>query len=74
MPPQEDEYNSIPEEYVIDEIKAREEAEENGLYDHEPLSWYQEMALSQAMSTLSDLARETNSTVSDLIKANGYEI
>ena len=74
MPPQEDEYNSIPEEYVIDEIKAREEAEENGLYDHEPLSRYQEMALSQAMSTLSDLARETNSTVSELIKANGYEI
>ena len=74
MPQQEDEYNSIPEEYVIGEIKAREEAEENGLYDHEPLSWYQEMALSQAMSTLSDFARKTNSTVSDLIKANGYEI
>ena len=74
MPPQEDEYNSIPEEYVIDEIKAREEAEENGLYDHEPLSWYQQMAVFQAMSTWSDLARETNSTVSELIKANGYEI
>ena len=76
MPQQEDEYNSIPEEYVIDCIKSREEAEANGLYDSEPMnmSWSQEMALSQAMSTLSDLARETNSTVSELIRANGYEI
>ena len=68
--------NILPEEYVIDCIKSREEAEANGLYDSEPMnmSWSQEMALSQAMSTLSDLARETNSTVSELIRANGYEI
>lgn len=67
--------NDIPEDYVRNEIESRSFAEENGLYDnHIKMSWEQEMTLHQAMSTLSTLADETNLSVSELIKYNGYTI
>lgn len=64
-----DEY---PEEYIAEQINLRLEAEENGLYDNEPLTDRQEYDLWSAMSTLSSLAKETNSTVSELVKRGGY--
>ena len=54
-------------------VAERDYAEAHGLYDtienpgDIPLTVAQEMALAQAMSTLSDLAKETNSTMSDLL-------
>ena len=72
-----DEYTDKELETLISE---REYAEQHGLYDTmekpdeqlPPLSESQEMALAQAMSTLSDLAKETNSSLSELIKRAGY--
>ena len=54
-------------------IAERDYAEAHGLYDtiENPsglMTPEQEMALAQAMSTLSDLAKETNSSMSELIK------
>lgn len=68
--------NNIEEEYIKEEVESRLFAEENGLYDNNnfKMSWEQEMSLHQAMSTLSTLAKETNSSVSDLLKCNGYTI
>lgn len=69
--------NNIDEEYIKEEVESRLLAEENGLYDNNnncKMSWEQEMSLHQAMSTLSTLAKETNSSVSDLLKYNGYTI
>jgi hypothetical protein len=54
-------------------IAERDYAEAHGLYDTIenpnglPMTPEQEMALAQAMSTLSDLAKETNSSLSDLL-------
>jgi hypothetical protein len=54
-------------------IAERDYAESHGLYDTIenpsglPMTPEQEMALAQAMSTLSDLAKETNSSLSDLL-------
>ena len=69
-------------EYTDKEIEAiiaeRDYAEAHGLYDTienpngMPMTPDQEMALAQAMSTLSDLAKETNSSLSELIKRAGY--
>lgn len=69
-------------EYTNEEIAARiaerDYAEAHGLYDtiENPgelhLTESQEMALAQAMSTLSDLAKETDSTISELVKRGGF--
>lgn len=69
----EDKYNRecMPIELIKEAIEARDEAEANGLYD-EPLTIDQEMSLHQAVSTLSELAKETNSSLSDLLKIGGY--
>lgn len=64
----------LPMEYVKEQILAMEDAEKNGLYANLPLTEEQDYDLWRAMSTLSDLARETNSSLSDLLKRNGYEI
>ena len=66
-----DERESMPIELIKEEIEARDEAEANGLYD-EQLTQEQEMTLHQAISSLSELAKETNSSLSDLLKIGGY--
>lgn len=63
--------DDTPIEIIKEAIEARDEAEANGLYD-EPLTLDQEMSLHQAVSTLSELAKETNSSLSDLLKIGGY--
>ena len=68
-----DERESMPIELIKEEIEARDEAEANGLYD-EHLTQEQEMTLHQAISSLSELAKETNSSLSDLLKMGGYEV
>ena len=65
------EMESMTFEIIKEEIEARDEAEANGLYD-EHLTQEQEMTLHQAISTLSELAKETNSSLSDLLKIGGY--
>ena len=65
------ERESMPVELIKEEIEARDEAEANGLYD-EHLTTEQEMTLHQAISSLSELAKETNSSLSDLLKMGGY--
>ena len=65
------ERESMPIELIKEEIEARDEAEANGLYD-EHLTTEQEMTLHQAISSLSELAKETNSSLSDLLKIGGY--
>ena len=67
------ERESMPVELIKEEIEARDEAEANGLYD-EHLTTEQEMTLHQAISSLSELAKETNSSLSDLLKIGGYEV
>ena len=62
---------STPIELIKEAIEARDEAAANGLYD-EQLTQEQEMTLHQAISTLSELAKETNSSLSDLLKIGGY--
>lgn len=70
----------IPEEYIRESLETRSFAEANGLYDNdvgstnEKMSWEQEMTLHQAMSSLSNLARETNSSISELLLKNGYQV
>ena len=66
-----DERESMPIELIKEEIEARDEAEANGLYD-EQLTQEQELTLHQAISSLSELAKETNSSLSDLLKMGGY--
>ena len=65
------ERESMPVELIKEAIEARDEAEANGLYD-EHLTPEQEMTLHQAISSLSELAKETNSSLSDLLKIGGY--
>lgn len=65
------ERDSTPIELIKEAIEARDEAEANGLYD-EHLTPEQEMTLHQAISSLSELAKETNSSLSDLLKMGGY--
>ena len=65
------ERESMPVELIKEAIEARDEAEANGLYD-EHLTAEQEMTLHQAISSLSELAKETNSSLSDLLKMGGY--
>ena len=67
------ERESMPVELIKEAIEARDEAEANGLYD-EHLTTEQEMTLHQAISSLSELAKETNSSLSDLLKIGGYEV
>ena len=69
------------DDYTKEELEAianeREYAEAHGLYDTIenpsgiPITPEQELALAQAMSTLSDLAKETNSSLSELLKRGG---
>ena len=67
------ERESMPVELIKEAIEARDEAEANGLYD-EHLTTEQEMTLHQAISSLSELAKETNSSLSDLLKIGGLVI
>ena len=68
-------------EYTNEELAKmaaeRDYAEANGLYDaiENPsgMTLEQEMALAQAISTISDLAKETNSTVSELLRLGGVK-
>lgn len=65
------------DEELAELARERDYAEAHGLYDtiENPkelnMTLEQEMALAQAMSTLSDLAKETDSTISELIKRGG---
>ena len=65
------ERESMPVELIKEAIESRDEAEANGLYD-EHLTPEQEMTLHQAISSLSELSKETNSSLSDLLKMGGY--
>ena len=67
------ERESMPVELIKEAIESRDEAEANGLYD-EHLTTEQEMTLHQAISSLSELAKETNSSLSDLLKIGGYKV
>lgn len=67
------ERESMPVELIKEAIESRDEAEANGLYD-EHLTTEQEMTLHQAISSLSELAKETNSSLSDLLKIGGLVI
>ena len=76
--------NPSMDEYTNEEIAAmiaeRDYAELHGLYDtiENPnnlrMTPEQEMAFAQAMSTLSDLAKETNSSLSVLLKTSGIDL
>lgn len=61
-------------------ISERDYAEAHGLYDtiedpsSLPMTEEQEQTLAQAMSTLSDLAKETNSSLSELLKRGGLNV
>ena len=68
------EFTEEDEAYIAEQIRLREEAEAAGLWDtmEEParklkLSNEQEYILWQAMSSLTQLAKETNSSLSELI-------
>lgn len=69
--------NEYTETELATLIAERDYAEAHGLYDTIenpsglPMTPEQELALAQAMSTLSDLAKETDSTVSELLKRGG---
>lgn len=76
--------DSFCEEELAEKARMREEAEANGLYDdpsffdamEQPakelkLNLTQEMALHSAVSDLSNLMKETNSSMSDLLKMGG---
>ena len=78
--------NEIDEE-LAQLAKDREEAEKAGLFEDERiydcmenpseklhLTQEQEMALHFAASSLSELAKETNSTMSNLLKASGFNL
>ena len=65
------ERESMPVELIKEAIESRDEAEANGLYD-EHLTPEQEMTLHQAISSLSELAKETNSSLSDMLKMGGF--
>lgn len=58
-------------DYVRQEILDREYAESHGLYD-EGLPKNLEMELHFAVSALSEIMKETNSSLSELLKKNGY--
>lgn len=69
------EFTEEDEAYIAEQIHLRDEAEAAGLWDdtmEEParklkLTNDQEYTLWQAMSSLAQLAKETNSTLSELI-------
>ena len=65
-------------EYTNEELakmaEEREAAEKAGVFSHEPLTCEQEAALAYAMSTISSLCKETNSSLSDLVKLSGYSL
>ena len=69
--------NEYTETELATLIAERDYAEAHGLYDTIenpsglPMTPEQELAFAQAMSTLSDLAKETDSTVSELLKRGG---
>ena len=79
---------NMTDEELAQLAQDREDAEKAGVFDDDHhlydciespdsqlhLTVEQEMVLHYAASSLSDLARETNSTVSDLLKSNGYSI
>lgn len=68
---------NMPDEYVEHECLSREEAEKGGLYDNGnplKLSDQQEYDLWCAMSTLSQLADSSNSSLSKLLSSYGYTI
>ena len=64
----------MPDDYVKQEMEDRELAEQNGVFDDRvELTVDQEMSLYQAASTLSELAKETNSTISSLLNVFGFK-
>ena len=69
-----DEYT---DEELAEEARIRDEAEKAGVFDEEhgkPLSIDQEQELWMACSTLSNLSRETKSSMSELLKMGGVSI
>ena len=77
---------NMTDEELAQLAQDREDAEKAGVFDDHlydciespdsqlHLTVEQEMVLHHAASSLSDLARETNSSVSELLKFNGYSI
>lgn len=79
--------DEMTDEELAQLAQDREDAEKAGVFDDDHiydciespdsqlhLTVEQEMVLYSAASSLSDLARETNSTVSELLKTSGYSI
>ena len=74
----------MPDEYMKKLAEERADAEDAGVFDDDifdciespgsqlHLTAEQEMALYQAASSLSELAKETNSTVSELLRLSAY--
>lgn len=66
--------NDYPIEVLNKMAEEREAAEKAGVFTHEPLTCEQETALASAMSTIAALCKETNSSLSDLVKLSGYRL
>lgn len=58
---------------LAEEILLRQIAEENGLYDRPVLTGEQEASLAQAVSLIRAIAKETDSTMSQLLNLAGVE-
>lgn len=72
-------YDEEDEAYIAEQIRLREEAEAAGVFDEpstplEKMSDEQIMALHFAMSSLSQLVKETDSTLSELVQASGFNL
>lgn len=72
--------NDYTESELATLIAERDYAEAHGLYDTIedpsalPMTEEQEQTLAQAVSWLSDLAKETNSSMSELLKRGGLNV
>lgn len=58
---------------LAEEILLRQIAEENGLYDRPVLTGEQEASLAQAVNLIRAIAKETDSTMSQLLNLAGVE-
>lgn len=70
-------YDEEDEAYIAEQIRLREEAEAAGAFNETPLERMtdeQIMALHFAMSSLSQLVKETDSTLSELVQASGFNL
>ena len=65
-------HEELPEDYIKSKIETVEEGESIGIWERDPLSVKQEHDLYLAASTLSNLMKETNSSLSELLEMSGF--